>query len=264
VSRSLDVLPARADRDQLPDRATVPRGLWPLQASSRTISKCLRRSKEYPVAADLQPRAIAILKEKNRLSADDAKRVEDAFAARMAQGALPEALMVDETTSVPSDPIRPKPPFASSTDSTKPPRRPRKVKATTKQTGAPRAISKPIDGNLALASTHIQNDATPGKIDKSVLTISEPRRLRDKAHLKFVASQPCLICGRSPADAHHLRFTQPRAMGRKVSDEFTVPLCRGRHRDNHNSGDEVAWWERRAIDPIATSRMLWVATRRIE
>ena len=102
------------------------------------------------------------------------------------------------------------------------------------------------------------------KIDKSVLTISEPRRLRDKAHLKFVGSQPCLICARSPADAHHLKFTQPRAMGRKVSDEFTVPLCRTHHRDIHTFGDEVAWWERRAIDPVATARMLWISTRRIE
>ena len=97
-----------------------------------------------------------------------------------------------------------------------------------------------------------------------LLTISEPRRHRDKSHLKFVASHPCLVCGRSPADAHHLRFTQPRSIGRKVSDEFTVPLCRTHHRDNHSFGDEVAWWEKRAIDPVATSRMLWVSTRRIE
>jgi hypothetical protein len=109
-----------------------------------------------------------------------------------------------------------------------------------------------------------QADLPPTKIDKSKLTFGEPRRLRDKAHLKFVASQPCLICGRSPADAHHLRFTQPRAMGLKVSDEFTVPLCRVHHRDVHSHGDEVAWWERRAIDPLATSRVLWVSTRRIE
>ena len=110
----------------------------------------------------------------------------------------------------------------------------------------------------------LQTDTGPGKIDKSVLTISEPRRLRDKAHLKFVGSQPCLICARSPADAHHLKFTQPRAMGRKVSDEFTVPLCRTHHRDIHRFGDEVAWWERRAIDPVATARMLWISTRHIE
>ena len=107
-------------------------------------------------------------------------------------------------------------------------------------------------------------DAETAKIQKSELTISEPRRHRDKAHLKFVASQPCLVCGRSPADAHHLRFTQPRAMGRKVSDEFTVPLCRTHHRDNHRFGDEQAWWNNLTIDAVGTSRQLWVSTRRIE
>ena len=52
-------------------------------------------------------------------------------------------------------------------------------------------------------------DLLPAQIDKSVLTIAEPRRIRDKAHLRFVASQPCLICGRQPSDPHHLRFAQP-------------------------------------------------------
>ncbi len=214
---------------------------------------------------DLQPRAIAILKAKNRLSTDDAKRVEDAFSARMAlQGALPEALTADEFASAPTNPAPPQMP-ATSTGAVKRPRgRPRKAKAGAEQSAAPLVPSKPTIDENPPASTHRQANAAPAKIDKSKLTISEPRRHRDKAHLKFVASQPCLICGRSPADAHHLRFTQPRAMGRKVSDEFTVPLCRTHHRDIHSFGDEVGWWERRAIDPVATSRMLWVSTRRIE
>ena len=63
------------------------------------------------------------------------------------------------------------------------------------------------------------------RVDKSVLAIAEPRRLRDPNHLRFVASQPCLICERQPAEAHHLKFAQPTALGRKVSDAFTVPLC---------------------------------------
>jgi DNA recombination protein Rad52 len=92
---------------------------------------------------------------------------------------------------------------------------------------------------LALTGT----GSFPTKIDKSQLTIAEPKRLRDKAHLKFVASQPCLICGRQPSDPHHLRFAQPRAIGLKVSDEFTVPLCRGHHRQVHQAGNEIAWWE---------------------
>jgi hypothetical protein len=81
----------------------------------------------------------------------------------------------------------------------------------------------------------------PAKIDKSVLAIAEPKRLRDKAHLRFVASQPCLLCGRHPSDPHHLRFAQPKAMGLKASDEFTVPLCRIHHREIHRYGDEAAW-----------------------
>jgi hypothetical protein len=216
---------------------------------------------------ELQPRAIAILKAKNRLSADDAKLVEDAFAARMAlQGASSEALETEEPASVPTDPSQSQPPLAS-TDAVKPLRprgRPRKVRATAEQSAAPPVPSKPTIDENPPASTPHQANAAPAKIEKCELTISEPRRHRDKSHLKFVASHPCLVCGRSPADAHHLRFTQPRAMGRKVSDEFTVPLCRTHHRDNHSFGDEVAWWGRRAIDPIAMSRMLWVSTRRIE
>ena len=97
-------------------------------------------------------------------------------------------------------------------------------------------------------------------IDKSVLTLPEPRRLRDRDHIKFVATHPCLICGRRPADAHHLRFAQSRALGRKVSDEFAVPLCRGHHREVHRYGDEVAWWRKAAVDPTVLARALWLKT----
>jgi ERF superfamily len=216
---------------------------------------------------DLQPRAIAILKAKNRLSTDDAKWVEDAFAARMARhDASPDASAEHVPPSLAVD-LTPPEVQAALAFTIKPAGRrgrPKKTKATAEHSAAPPVPSKPITDDNPAASTHLEADAALAKIQKSELTISEPRRHRDKTHLKFVASQPCLVCGRSPADPHHLRFTQPRAMGRKVSDEFTVPLCRTHHRDNHRFGDEVAWWERRAIDPIATSRLLWVSTRRIE
>jgi Rad52/22 family double-strand break repair protein len=102
----------------------------------------------------------------------------------------------------------------------------------------------------------------PARIDKSQLTIAEPKRLRDKAHLKFVASQPCLICGRQPSDPHHLRFAQPRAIGLKVSDEFTVPLCRGHHREIHRIGDEKAWWDNLKINAMQVATELWEHSRR--
>ena len=75
-----------------------------------------------------------------------------------------------------------------------------------------------------------------------------------------MAKQACLICGRRPADPHHLRFAQHRALGRKVSDEFTVPLCRGHHREAHRSGDEAAWWKKAGVDPTTTARALWLET----
>jgi hypothetical protein len=82
-------------------------------------------------------------------------------------------------------------------------------------------------------------------------------RLRDKEHRKFVAMQPCLVCGRTPADPHHLRFAQPRAMSRRVSDEFTVPVCRLHHRELHTHGDEKLWWKRINIDPLPIALRLW-------
>ena len=87
-----------------------------------------------------------------------------------------------------------------------------------------------------------------------------PRRLRDKLHREFVAAQPCVVCGRQPSDAHHLRFTQPRALGRKVSDEFTVPLCRMHHREIHRSVKEQHWWSRVGIDPVPIADKLWAQT----
>jgi hypothetical protein len=100
----------------------------------------------------------------------------------------------------------------------------------------------------------------PALIDKSRLALSEPKRLRDKAHLKLVASQACLVCGRQPSDPHHLRFAQPRALGMKVSDEFTVPLCRGHHRQLHQAGNEIAWWQGLKIEPLAIAKGLWQQT----
>jgi hypothetical protein len=99
------------------------------------------------------------------------------------------------------------------------------------------------------------------RIDKSLLAISEPRRYRDKGHLKFVASQACLICGRQPSDPHHLTFVQPRALGRKVSDEHVVPLCRTHHRDVHRCSNEAQWWATYQLDPLIVASALWTRTR---
>jgi hypothetical protein len=116
-------------------------------------------------------------------------------------------------------------------------------------------------GSIVTEPPTAEDSSTPahrGGINKSVLNLSEPRRIRDREHVRSVTRNGCLVCGRTPSDAHHLRFTQKRALGRKVSDEFTVPLCRGHHRELHRHGDEAAWWTRLRLDPIDAARTLWL------
>jgi len=94
------------------------------------------------------------------------------------------------------------------------------------------------------------SDAMASPLKKTV-------RRRNKAHLAFVAAQPCLVCRRTPCEAHHLKFAQPRALGRKVSDEFTVPLCHEHHRELHRCGNEAAWWTNLQIAPLEVAKNLW-------
>ncbi len=91
--------------------------------------------------------------------------------------------------------------------------------------------------------------------------VAKTIRLRDKEHCKFVTTQPCIVCGRTPSEAHHIRFAQPRALGRKVSDEYTVPVCRLHHRDLHAHGDEASWWAGVSVDPLPIALELWRRSR---
>ena len=116
-------------------------------------------------------------------------------------------------------------------------------------------VASPVSG--ASADIRISGAPTPAVDFESLAINPKPRRLRDKHHRQFVASQPCLICGRQPSDAHHLRFAQPKTLGRKVSDEFTVPLCRTHHREVHRTSKEPAWWTQLAIEPMAIAYKLW-------
>lgn len=110
--------------------------------------------------------------------------------------------------------------------------------------------------------TAVDSEVLREAIDKSELAIGVPKRIRDEAHRRFVAVQPCLICGRIPAQAHHLRFAQPRSMGSKVSDEWTVPLCVLHHRSLHDVGDEAGWWTEKGIDAKSEAERLWQESRR--
>jgi hypothetical protein len=158
---------------------------------------------------------------KNRLASADAKLVEDAFERKLSD--LPSA-------DAP----------APSNDG-----------SSVFQIAAPQETVTPENTDAGQAKG----------IDKSILTVAAPRRYRNREHLRYVMQQPCLVCGRKPSDPHHLRYMQPRALGRKASDEFAVPLCRVHHRAAHRAGDERAWWKATGIDPIRVARGLWKHTR---
>jgi hypothetical protein len=191
---------------------------------SAALREKLLTEVENIISADLAATwAGKALTAKNSLTATDAKVVEDAFERKLLE--LP-----------------------------------------TSETDAPSNHDPSTIPPLGLRETVTAKAVAPDQakgIDKSVLTVATPRRYRNREHLRYVAQQACLVCGRKPSDPHHLGFTQPRALGRKVSDEFAVPLCRGHHRAVHRSRDERAWWRQAGIDPIKVARSLWKETRGI-
>jgi hypothetical protein len=201
----------------------APRVLLTAKKSTEMREKLLGELSELISAEQLTEWSYRSLPIKSTLTPDDAQIVEEAF-----QNKLIDLASADSGPSLRAS--------DASVGSQDQPERPR--------------------NEQALQSEEIGT----GKIDKSLLTISEPRRRRDKNHLRFVAKQPCLICERLPCDAHHLRFAQVRGLGLKVSDEFTVPLCRGHHREVHRIGNEAQWWESAGIDALAIAHELWTET----
>jgi ERF superfamily len=160
---------------------------------------------------------------KNSLTAADAKLVEDAFEHRLSD--LPPCATAEAADDA-----------APSTDAD-------------------------LVGTHVMLTKGSGDVDQPARIDKGTLVIAAPRRYRNAEHLRYVAQQACLICGRKQSDPHHLRYLQPRALGRKASDEFAVPLCRSHHRAVHRAGDEQAWWKAAGVDPVNIARQLWRHTR---
>jgi hypothetical protein len=121
--------------------------------------------------------------------------------------------------------------------------------------------SAPVSGpEKRKANGHGRRPSQSEPASKEVTVIGKPVRERDRDHLRFVAVQPCLVCGRTPSDPHHIKFAEQRTMGRKVGDRFTVPICRLHHRELHRRGNEHAWWQKQGIDPLIIAASLWAKT----
>jgi hypothetical protein len=202
---------------------------------------------------------------KNTLTAPDARLVEEAFEKKIKtfdDADRPQALPAEVITQLPADAVSdPKSESGAS-------RRAASIGRENAASDGPLLQQQhETDLRSAAAGTTDGSRNTTDSAQNSTDARSarrvpqRTRRVRNKEHLDFVASQPCLVCGRQPCDPHHLRFVQPRALGRKVSDEFTVPLCRIHHRELHRQMNEEAWWSLVNIDPKAAALSLWQHTQ---
>jgi hypothetical protein len=211
----------------LADRAGAPSSTSANPALKVRLSAVLRDQLRNQISDIDSAEAAAVwarrvLPAKNSLGAEDARQLEDAFQAKL-----------EELNNGPSD---------------------KDVSSLAYSTTSPMCSS-----DVRQRPRSVRTSAGE-PIDKSELAHPEPRRIRDREHTRFIAKQPCLVCGRLPSDPHHLRFAQYPALGRKVSDEFTVPLCRGHHREVHRCGHEATWWQNTGIDPTVSARLLWLKT----
>jgi hypothetical protein len=206
---------------------------------------------------------------KNTLTATDARAVEGAFERKIKGFDDLQDAPVELSGSLKSEMRVDAPPGAQSEPGA--PRTAGGVDHETADGGSDRGLpgrQHETDLQSAAAGTTDASRNTAGSAQNSSpdARCARPapqrtRRVRNKEHLDFVSSLPCLVCGRQPCDPHHLRFVQPRALGRKVSDEFTVPLCRIHHRELHRQMNEEAWWSLVNIDPKAAAHRLWQQTR---
>ena len=216
-----------------------PKPLLAIEPSAALRDQLIAEIQQFKDPDDLALWAHRRLPAKNTLTADDARVVEAAY---------------QEVLNLASEPTTPTPletpsqvlPDVSGFNAT-----PHKV-----QHAHPQLLSYRL---LRLQPATVQL-----KLTNSSPTGSRPAKKTSASETKsiygFVAAQPCLICRRLPCDAHHLRFAQPRSLGRKVSDEFTVPLCREHHQQLHRHGNEAAWWANVQISPITVAEELWKAT----
>lgn len=98
---------------------------------------------------------------------------------------------------------------------------------------------------------------------------NRPKRLRDEAHLKFIRRCQCLACGREPAEAAHVRYSDAArgksnpGIGAKPGDNWVVPLCPKCHRmglQSQHATNERLWWEMQGIDPLDVAEKLYEAS----
>jgi hypothetical protein len=102
----------------------------------------------------------------------------------------------------------------------------------------------------------------PPRIAREVYRPPPRKRPGDsRAHLKWIATLPCLVTGITPCgDAHHLLGNMdglPKGMSRKNEDRWAIPVTNQIHREAHAAGDDEAYFRARGFDVRAIASALW-------
>ena len=226
-------------RNSSPYKSRQPRSILAVEPSAALRDQLIAEIHDLKDGDDLALWAHRRLLAKNTLTSGDARAVEVAYEAILNASVQQPAREPGDLTKEVTDIAEPPPGYRQAPIS-----QPPENKHTT---------------SAANGSTTARDQLTSMRT-KVAFPLTKTVRKRNKAHLAFVATQPCIVCRRSPSDAHHLKFAQPRSLGRKVSDEFTVPLCRDHHIQLHRHGNEAAWWANLRIVPLEMAKELWNAT----
>lgn len=95
--------------------------------------------------------------------------------------------------------------------------------------------------------------------------LSKKQRRKEDSHLAFIRTLPCLVTGKRPVEAAHVRYGDFRrgkydtGAGEKPHDMWTVPLHPDEHRKQH-SMNERDYWTLAGIDPLNIAALLWMHT----
>ncbi len=90
--------------------------------------------------------------------------------------------------------------------------------------------------------------------------------IKDRAHLKFVATLPCAITGaENGVQSHHLLRDDlgriKRGMGIKAGDNFVLPIHHAKHTELHMDGSETKYLEENGIRcPVDLALILYAFT----
>lgn len=81
-------------------------------------------------------------------------------------------------------------------------------------------------------------------------------RVKNKAYMMWVCTLPCVICQKTPVQAHHPIMSDSRHKYGKSHDTEVINLCFEHHHELHMQGNESLFEEKYGLDFYNIAREL--------